>query len=205
MDLIAVTDGRHSDKELLSIIIQIKDHVDFVHIREKTKPAGGLFALLHALIESGVPREKIVVNDRLDLALLHKVHGVHLPGLGLPVRAIREQFPHLKIGRSVHSFAEAELAEKEGADYMLYGHIYETHSKKGRMPRGLTEMSLITQSINLPIYAIGGVTPERVNELRQKNLAGIAVMSGIFASENPGEAAKRYFAACKEGHDDSTL
>ncbi|HEY4550865.1 MAG TPA: thiamine phosphate synthase, partial [Bacillus sp. (in: firmicutes)] len=75
----AVTDDMHSVEKLASVIIQIKDAVDFVQIREKTKTVQEIILLLQLLEDGGVKKEKIIINDRLDIALLMSIPNLHLP------------------------------------------------------------------------------------------------------------------------------
>ena len=86
MKLMAVTDDLHSVSELASIIIQIKDAVDFVQIREKTKTVQEIILLLQLLEDGGVKKEKIIINDRLDIALLMNIPNVHLPERGFRLK-----------------------------------------------------------------------------------------------------------------------
>lgn len=184
--------------KLAAIIIQIQDNVDYVHIREKSKKAAELISLLSLLRDGNVPKEKIIINDRLDVAILSNIPNIHLPSHGLPTKRVREVFPKLKIGRSVHSLGEAKEAIAAGADYVLYGHVFETDSKKGRPARGIDELITIKKELQIPVYAIGGITPEKLNTIRQTKVDGIAVMSGIFTADNPVAAAKLLSEKCKE-------
>jgi len=198
MKLIAVTDDSHSTEELASKIIQIKDVVDYVHIRERNKTCNEIISLLTLLKEGKVKMEKIVINDRLDVALLTDITNVHLPGHGLPIKKVKEQFPTIQVGRSIHSLEEAKQAEKEKADYVLYGHCYETNCKNGKAPNGINSLVDMKKNIQIPVYAIGGITPDRVNEIRQTKVDGIAVMSGIFSSNDPLASAIQFYERCIE-------
>jgi thiazole tautomerase (transcriptional regulator TenI) len=156
-----------------------------------------LYLLLQLLRQGKVREEKIVVHDRLDLALLAGIPNVHLPGHGLPVQHVKKKFPELRIGRSVHSFDEAKTAAQEGADYVVFGHLYETRCKEGVPGRGLDEYSRIKNVLDIPVYAIGGITLSKLDLLQQANAAGAAVMSGIFDSEDPGDSALQYSRKAK--------
>ncbi|MDQ0220177.1 thiazole tautomerase TenI [Peribacillus cavernae] len=202
MKLIAITDDSHSVQDLASMIISIRNSVDYVHIREKTKSGRQLLSLIQLLEEGGVQKEKIVINDRLDAALLMNIPHIHLPAHGFPVKDVRECFPYLKIGRSVHSVEEARQAESDGANYVLYGHCFETNSKKGKPANGLNKIIDLKRDLRIPVYAIGGITTERVKTLQQTNADGIAVMSGIFSSKNPLVSARLYYETCKEVNDE---
>lgn len=199
MKLISVTNGKLSVLDLASQIIKMKDTVDFVHIREKSKSIAELVYLLQLLKEGDVSAGKLVIHDRLDLSLVQNIPNIHLPASGFSVKSVRKRFPSLRIGRSVHSLQEAENAETDGADYVLYGHIFETNSKKGIPPRGLEELSEIKRRLHIPVYAIGGITPDRVSEVQDVKTDGVAVMSGIFSSRDPAAKAKEFFDKCREG------
>jgi thiazole tautomerase (transcriptional regulator TenI) len=191
----AVTDDRQSVRDLASKIIGIKDMIDFVQIREKTKTAEEIIILLQYLEKGGVEKDKIILNDRLDIALLMGIQSVHLPEKGLPVKMVKQNFPHIRVGRSVHSYEGAKKAERDGADFCLYGHCFETDSKKGKTPNGIQPILKMKQELRIPVYAIGGITLNKIDTLQQVKADGIAVMSGIFSAENPFSSTKQYYEA----------
>jgi thiazole tautomerase (transcriptional regulator TenI) len=193
----AVTDDRQSIRELASKIIGIKDMIDFVQIREKTKTAQEIITLLQYMEEGGVEKDKIILNDRLDIALLMGIQSVHLPEKGPPVKMVKQNFPHIRVGRSVHSYEGAKKAERDGADYVLYGHCFETNSKKGRTPNGIQPIFKMKEELRIPVYAIGGITLNKIDTLQQVGADGIAVMSGIFFAEKPFSSTKQYYEAIK--------
>lgn len=192
MKLMAVTNDCQSIWELAQKITHIHRSVDFIQIREKSKTVREVMTLLEYLDECGVPKEKLIVNDRLDILLCSGIQTVHLPEMGLPVQRVKEQFPHLHIGKSVHDYEGAKEAERQGADYVLYGHCFETNSKKGKAPNGLTPIMEMKESLKIPVYAIGGIQVNRLQALRDVEVDGIAVMSGIFSAHHPADAAQRF-------------
>jgi thiazole tautomerase (transcriptional regulator TenI) len=192
MELIAVTDDSHQVKELAEIIIAIKDEVDFVQIREKTKSARNIIALLDELQAAGMDQRKIIINNRLDIALLKGIPNVHLPEHGIPVKMVKQRYPELRVGCSVHSYESAKEAEKDGADYVLYGHCFETDSKKDIPPHGVEPIFQMKKELKIPVYAIGGITVEKIPTIKQTNADGIAVMSSIFQAGEPYSAAKKF-------------
>lgn len=198
MKLIAVTNDEHSVERLVSIISQIKDEVDYIHIREKSKTARQLMELIDLLKQNSVPLEKMVIHDRLDVALLSNIRNIHMPSHGLPISQVRARFPHLRIGCSVHSVEEAKQAEADGADYVLYGHCYETNCKKGIAPNGIERLQIIQQTLEIPVFAIGGITMDRVSQLQQLGTEAIAVMSSIFSAPNPLASAHALSKKCRE-------
>jgi thiazole tautomerase (transcriptional regulator TenI) len=151
-----------------------------------------VFELIQKLELGGFDQTKVIVHGRADLASLTNIHKVQLPGHGLPLPLLKDYFPALSFGRSVHSYEEAKTAMSEGADWVLYGHLYETGSKVHLPPRGTDELSKITASLTIPVYAIGGIKPSHIEDLA---VAGVAVMSSIFGSDSAITAAKSYYDA----------
>lgn len=195
MKLMAVTDDQHSVEELAKTIIAIKDIVDFVQIREKTKAPKEIIKLLDYIQSSGVPNKKIILNDRLDIALCMKIPNIQLPENSLPTQLVKEHYPNVRVGNSVHSVEGAKKAQRDGADYVVYGHCFETNSKKGIPPNGLEQISQMKKELNIPIYAIGGITLDKIPDIKKRNVEGIAVMSSIFSATDPYWMAKKYYEA----------
>jgi len=206
LELHIITDGKKTNEELKEIITSVSAVVDYIHIREKNKSPHEIVALVEELLKAGVPKEKLVINDRLDIALVTGIPNVHLPGKGLPVEKVKTAFPHMKVGVSIHSLEEAERAEEAGADYCLFGHVFETDSKKGLTGRGTGALGVIVEHVKIPVIAIGGITPENAGKVLEKKVRGIAVMSYIFSSKHPKEAATRLKQVSKgKGDDVATL
>ena len=187
-----VTTGKHSVGDLIKIIESLHTNVDAIHIREKTKSASELHDLVQQLGACGVPLSKLIINDRVDVAHVCKVGGVQLAYHSLPVVSIKKMFPNLRIGSSCHSIDEAIKAEKHGADYVLYGHIFPTQSKPGIQPKGIEELKLVNKQLTIPVIAIGGIKPENTQQVVHSGASGIAVMSGVFEANNPVDAIKAY-------------
>ncbi|KAF1680184.1 thiazole tautomerase TenI [Bacillus mexicanus] len=198
MELHAITDDRKPVEQLAKAMIAIQNEVDFIHIRERSKSTADILELLRLISDGGVDKRKLVMNERVDIALLSTIHRVQLPSGSFSPKQVRAKFPHLHIGRSVHSLEEALRAEKEDADYVLFGHVFKTDCKKGLEGRGVSLLSDIKQQISIPVIAIGGMTPDRLRDVKQAGADGIAVMSGIFSSADPLEAAGRYSCTLKE-------
>ncbi|MFD1773153.1 thiamine phosphate synthase [Paenibacillus rhizophilus] len=166
--------------------------VDYIYLREKSCTANELFESVKEMCRRGVPLDKIVVNDRLDVALASGAGGVQLAGHSLPPAAARPLAPELRIGRSVHSAAEAAAAADDGADYCLYGHVYATASKPGLPGRGLSGLAETVRACPVPVIAIGGIEPGNAGQVIRSGAAGIAVLSGICGAADPVAAAKAY-------------
>lgn len=198
MELHAVTNDSLSVIDLVEQIKAIESEVDFIHIRERSKTASELVDLVKKLLSEEIPKEKLVMNDRVDVALLTNIHRVHLPGHSFSPKELRRKFPHLHIGVSVHSIEEAQAAEKEGAEYIMFGHVYDTSCKPGLKARGVKIVEELTSTLSIPVMVIGGITPERITELAHAKVKGIAVMSGIFTQAQPKQMAKVFSKKLKE-------
>lgn len=198
MRLFAVTNDSYSSPDLVEAVWGIERFVDGVILRERSKTAANLIDVIHRLLDRGFPQDKLIVNDRVDAAVICGLKKVQLPGHGLPARKVREIFPEMGIGRSVHSLAEADAAWRDGADWLLYGHVYKTDCKKGMQPRGMEELKKIRQATSGCLYAIGGIKPENMRELQNAGVDGVAVMSSIFDSRCPELAAQTYAEAMLE-------
>src|SRR5699024_2669943 len=101
-------------------------------------------------------------NDRVDVAQVTNVYGVQLPYHGLNISDVRTHFPKLRVSSSAHSAEEAKQQEQEGAHNVLFGHVFATPSKQGVPPKGLEALARTVESVNIPVIAIGGVTPEKI-------------------------------------------
>jgi thiamine-phosphate pyrophosphorylase len=135
---------------------------------------------------------RLFVNDRLDVALAVPCAGVHLGHGSLPVDAARGLNPLWWIGRSVHDLAEAEAASLAGADYLVVGPVFETASHPGRAPLGLEQLNAIVEAAGeLPVIAIGGITAERVPEVRRSGAYGVAAIRALWDDADPAAAARR--------------
>lgn len=191
-ELHVISTGKQSEEELLEMLFLIYPYITAFHIREKERTARELSTLITKLLDIGVPPSKLMINDRADVAECFGTRGVQLPYHGLDVKHVRRAFPRLTIGCSVHGIEEARYAEENGAHFLMYGHIYPTASKKGKLPQGLQRLNEITSNTSLPVIAIGGIQPRHVQEVIHAGASGIAVMSGILESDSPLDAVKAY-------------
>ncbi|SDM82715.1 thiazole tautomerase TenI [Sediminibacillus halophilus] len=191
-ELHIVSTGNQQPEEFAKIAGDIHPYITAIHIREKHKTAKEIYQMIKRLLDNQVPASKIIVNDRLDVAHVMKVCGVHLAYHSLPVDEVKERFPDLRVGCSVHSLEEATLAQKQGADYAFFGHVFPTKSKPGLAPRGVEQLRSILSSVSIPVIAIGGIKPGNVNEVMEAGAKGVAVMSGVLEANQPLVKAKEY-------------
>ncbi|KIL52062.1 thiamine phosphate synthase [Jeotgalibacillus soli] len=165
--------------------------VDYIHIREKNATAKELLNYIDSLLSLGVPAHKLIVNDRVDVAWTQTI-GVQLAYHSLNAEMVKDFFPSLLVGASVHSVEEAHIATSAGADYLLYGHIFPTNSKPNQTPRGLSALEQVVEASTVPIIAIGGILPWHVPLIQQTGAAGIALMSGVMNAIDPLLAIQSY-------------
>lgn len=177
----------------------IEGGVNVVQLREKEMPPGELLELARQLRGICAGRALLVVNDRVDIAILCGADGVHLGEKGLPVATVRQFLPaSMVVGRSVHSVGAARQAELDGADYVLAGSIFASRSHPAADPRGTEFLRDVTSRLTIPVVAIGGIEPANIGECLAAGASGAAVISAILASDDPRAAAARLFACIEE-------
>ena len=173
--------------QLLAIIRRaIEAGVDWIQVREKDLSGRELLHLVQEAVAAACgTRTKILVNDRLDVAIAARAAGVHLGTESLRVRAVaawRESHPaastsNFLIGASCHSLEQAQSAELDGADYVIFGPVFETPSKASfGPPQGIERLHKVCAEIKIPVLAIGGVNPANASECTRAGAAGIAAI-----------------------------
>lgn len=167
--------------------------VDFFQLREKSLPGKELYHLACKLKKALPAATKLLINDRADIALAAEADGVHLGQSSFPVKVARRLLgPDKVIGVSVHSVPEALVAAAAGADYLLFGHVFATDSKKGLPPRGLEALKEVVRHVGIPVLALGGITVDRVHACLAAGARGVAVMSAIMAAPDPQGAVQEF-------------
>jgi len=164
-----VTDRRQADV-LESAGRAIAGAVDMIQVREKDLPARELFELVCKVRDLATgSKTRILVNDRVDIALAAGIDGVHLPANGLPPGRVR---PLVKLlGVSTHTLQEAAGAEAAGADFIVFGPVFDTPGKK---PVGLEPLREVASRVKISVLAIGGITTANSEQVLRAGAAGIA-------------------------------
>jgi thiamine-phosphate pyrophosphorylase len=204
LSLCLVTDRHQArGRDLVAVVGEcLAAGLPAVQVREKDLGAGDLLALCRQLRDpTRQTGALLVVNDRVDVALAAGADAVQRTHASLPIADIRTLADkRLRVGASVHSLEEARAAAEAGADWIVFGPVYDTPSKRAYgPPQGLAALGAIVRAVSLPVVAIGGITPERVSEVRAAGAAGVAVISAILAADSPAEATRRFrraLAAC---------
>jgi len=175
---------------LLQLQYAVDARLDYVQIREHDLEARDLAALtIDAVRLTRGTNTRVVVNDRLDVALACGADGVHLRADSVAVRTARTMTPRgFLIGRSVHS--EEEAAAAADADYLVPGTVWHSDSKRQAHPvLGVKGFAAIARAVTVPVLAIGGVTVDRMREVIAAGGAGIAAI-GLFAGGRGGAGCR---------------
>jgi len=128
------------------------------------------------VLGSAVP---VIVSSRCDIALAAGAAGVNLPERDISVGDARRLLGAMLIGRSVHSLDAALAAQRDGADFVLFGPVWPSRSHPTAAPRGIDALSEVSAALHIPVLAIGGVTQARIAECRTAGAAGYAAI-GLF-------------------------
>ncbi len=168
---------------------------DVIQLRDKTASSRKLFEdameIRHLTWKARVP---FIVNDRLDIALACNADGLHVGQADLPASVARQLLGEDKIlGVSAETLEEALQAEKDGANYLGVGPIFEARSTKpdASQPIGLTLLAEIRRHTSLPIIAIGGINAANAMETISAGANGIAIISAVVAAPDIQSATRR--------------
>ncbi len=164
--------NRHGGDVIACARLAIAAQVDMIQIREKDLPSRDLLDLVQQIagMAEGSPT-RVLVNDRLDIALAAVLSGVHLPQSGLPAASVRSLVDVL--GVSTHTTDEARNAETAGADFVVFGPVFDTPGKK---PVGLDRLREVSAAVHIPVLAIGGINEETTPLVLEAGAAGIAAI-----------------------------
>lgn len=168
---------------------------DVLQLRDKEASSGLLYRealeLRKLTRDAGIP---FIVNDRLDIALAVDADGVHVGQSDLPASVVRRILgPGKILGVSVATVEEAVRAERDGADYLGVGPVFEARGTKPDTgePMGLDVIARIRPHCRLPIVAIGGINAENVRKVREAGADGAAVISAIVSTDDIPQATRR--------------
>ena len=165
----------------------LKGGVGMVQLREKDLPARDLLSLaleIKALIiKYGA---KLLINDRIDVALSGDADGVHLPTSSFSVEDARSMLGEDKIvGFSAHSLDEAKEAERAGADFVTFSPVFFTPSKVAYgEPQGLAKLEEAAGALNIPVYGLGGIKAQNIQEVIRSGAHGAALISAVMSAED---------------------
>ena len=178
--------------------------VDWVQIREKDMCARDLLALARGAIEATGGEARIIVNDRLDVALAAGAAGVHLGGESVPVREVVRWCRSgnapagFLVGVSCHDLDQARDAESSGASYVFFGPVFDSPAKRAfGPPQGVARLAEACRAVRIPVIAIGGVNEENGADCIRAGAAGIAAIR-LFQEPREPAALKEAVARMHE-------
>jgi thiamine-phosphate pyrophosphorylase len=166
--------------------------VRLVQLREKDLCSAEVFRLATELrILTNYYGARLLINDRIDIALAAGADGVQLGISSLPVSAVRGLLgSQMIIGYSAHDIDEARRAQADGADFVTFGPVYATPSKAAfGEPCGVAKLAEVAAALHIPVYALGGINPDNSAAVLNAGARGIAVISAVLAADNPHSAA----------------
>ena len=169
--------------------------VDLLQLRAKACPSAEIAKIAAALHDStmrrGVP---LIINDHPEVARIVPAEGVHVGQDDLPIADVREiAGPNCVVGKSTHSVDQAIRAFHEGADYIGFGPIFATPTKPDYPPVGLEEIRKIHDTVNIPIFCIGGIKLDNLPEVIEAGARRVVIVSGLLQAKDIvayGRAAK---------------
>ena len=203
MLLYAVTDQSwlKEGQTLLSVCENVLSNgATFLQIREKDLDANS-FEAEAARLKALCARYKVpyVVNDSVEIAMAIDADGVHVGQSDIKGRDIRSMIgSHKILGISAGTIEEAVAAEKAGADYIGVGAVFATGTKKNARNLSIETLKEISSAVSIPVVAIGGINERNLMELKGSGVDGVAVVSAIFAAEDPGKATAQLLELARE-------
>jgi thiamine-phosphate pyrophosphorylase len=168
-----------------------------VQLREKALPTKEYYETAYELRRlTSRYGAKLIINDRIDIALAVEADGVHIGAASLPIYKVRKLLGEKKlIGVSCHNQVQAITAQEMGADFVTFGPVYYTPSKAPYGdPVGTERLHSVAEMLQIPVFALGGVSAEKCAELLGCGVRGVAVISAVMSAPEPREAARRLLA-----------
>ena len=192
----ATTPQTTPDDPQFSAVLQlvraaVDSEVPLFQIREKSMDERVLYELVvRAVSITHGSKTRLLVNSRVDIARAAGADGAQLTAHSLPADVVRKTCgPEFLIGVSTHSHAEAQAAQAGGADFVVFGPVFETESKRAYgPPQGLKKLREVTLALNeFPVLAIGGITLENVGECVESGASGVAAIRLLNDAETMGQ------------------
>ena len=189
--------GGHEPVSLAETLLDAGARI--MQLRLKDAPGRDFLAAARAIAElCGRCGAILIVNDRVDIAILADAHGVHLGQTDLPLAAARRiAGPDKIIGISTHNLEQARAAENGGADYIGFGPMYSGGLKNIAAGMGLDKLRAIRAAVRIPIVAIGGITQARVPETLAAGADAVAIITDVVNAPDIGAKVRSLLALAR--------
>jgi thiamine-phosphate pyrophosphorylase len=177
--LIALSEAEKTAVEML------EGGANIIQLRAKDSPTGPMLEAARKIRALTVSYGALfMVNDRVDVALLSRANGVHLGNDDIPAEDARKLLgKNALIGISTHTRHEALEAQKRGADYISFGPVFATKTKKDALgPRGLNALKQAVEAVSIPVVAIGGINEKNLPDVLKTGASAVAIISGILTA-----------------------
>jgi thiamine-phosphate pyrophosphorylase len=198
-DLYVITDRQQSGGRPLLTVVEaaLRGGARAFQLREKDLQPRDLYPLALRMRQlTQAYGARLLINDRLDVALAVNADGVHLTTASLPASVARRLLgPDRLLGVSTHNLAEAQAAAEEGADFVVFGPVFFTPSKAPYgQPIGVDALRAVRAALGLPILAIGGIKKANLDQVIAAGADGIAVISAVISADDPAAATQDLLA-----------
>jgi thiamine-phosphate pyrophosphorylase len=194
-----ITDRRAAGGRRLRTVVRdaLEGGARLVQLREKNLDGGPLLDLALELVDE-VRRvdARLLVNDRIDVALAAGADGVVLPADSFPTEVARRLLgPTRVVARSTHSAAEVARAAYEGCDFVLFGPVFATPAKAAYGPPQGLEALRAAAAQSIPVFAVGGITADNARQAIDAGARGVAVIREVMEAADPRRSVRRLLAA----------
>ncbi len=181
------------------VLKAIKAGIHRVILREKDLPTQALIAHVRVFKKAMDNHQQLIVHSDIEAALAADADGIQFrfqDFMALEKAAIKKlRDKSLDLGVSVHSLNEAVMACNHGATYLLASHVFDTACKAGRPGRGTGFIKSISGAVDIPVIALGGITPINVEQVFEAGAQGAAVMSALMCAPSPEQVVKAFYEA----------
>lgn len=206
-NLYLITDRRQTgDRELCGVVEEaLRGGVKAVQMREKDLTSREMYELAYELRKLTSRYDaRLFINDRVDIALAVDADGVHLGGESIPIYRARKVLGEKRlIGVSCHNQVTAITAQEKGADFITFGPVYHTPSKAAYgEPLGLKRLEEVASLLQIPVFALGGIKPDKVAEVIATGVHGVSLISAVLAAESPRDAARELVTQLPEATEE---
>jgi len=203
-NLYLITDREQALGRNLEFVVEeaLRGGVRAVQLREKDLSSKELYERAYDLRKlTSRYGAKLIINDRVDVALAVEADGVHVGAQSIPIYKVRRLLGESRlIGVSCHNQVQAITAQDMGADFITFGPVYHTPSKAAYGdPVGVEKLGQVCELLEIPVFALGGVKAGNCGEVIDRGARGVAMISAVISAPDPREAARTLLSALPPG------